>query len=194
MKLIFADIEPGGRLKLQAFGSDGTPYRLKQLDGVENITPLYSDVIAGLPSLFKITNYHFSDSYEVSTENGTVSITDNIVTYIAETEGLGGFRLNGYLHEAWVTANEPGTPVLVHPRNGMEDLPQDTVLVSSGFFAPNPLMVHVKTHWQVARDPEFQDLVMDVDSETHLLQIPIQGVEEGGVYYVRLAHTGEIPD
>ena len=191
--ILKAMIEPGGRVQLTTCDAAGAVMPIDALDLTRSTAVLGWSLSVGVEYTFNIVMKHFSDSYAVRTENGSVSISGNVVKYTAAYVGDGGFWLNGTFHAASIIKNQPREPLLTAPvANTL--VPSTTVgLVSTGFVSEDPTVVHTSTRWQVATDPAFTSLVMDVTSTTALTSIPATGLSRGKTYYMRVMHIGTKP-
>lgn len=188
--LIRADIESGGRLKL-LIKTAGDEY--EDIDAGETVKGLSVSgrvVGAGVPATFKITNYHFCDTYKVRTNNGTVSISGDTVTYTAAVGGAGGFWVNGSFVAVTVVADQPFKPSITYPANNQTGILKTATMLSSAFSAPAGTWTHVRSRWQIARDQYFGDIVLDTESPTALVSFVANGLVSKTSYYVRVKHIG----
>ena len=66
-----------------------------------------SQLYANVPNFFLISNYDSRRVYNVSTTNGTISITDDLILYVPENTGPGGFTVNNRTYSGTVLAGNP---------------------------------------------------------------------------------------
>jgi sugar lactone lactonase YvrE len=66
-----------------------------------------SQLYANVPNFFLISNYDSRRVYNVSTTNGTISITDDLILYVPEDTGPGGFTVNNRTYSGTVIAGNP---------------------------------------------------------------------------------------
>lgn len=66
-----------------------------------------SQLYANVPNFFLISNYDSRRVYNVSTTNGTISITDDLILYVPENTGPGGFTVNNRTYSGTVIAGNP---------------------------------------------------------------------------------------
>lgn len=189
LPIVLVEIEEGGRLVLNVRKNDGSLVRIDQNDVVRNVV-YGGSTYEGVTSTFVISNYHFSDTYVVSTDNGTVSIENDTIQYTPATHGFSGFYLNGSFQSVIVLENKPIQPTIDYPIDSSIGVLIDASAQSSAFTAANPSLVHVSTQWQIATDPEFLNIVMDVTT-TDLEEIPMTGITYQGWYYLRCRHIAE---
>lgn len=189
--LLRGEIEQGGRLRLEAKDRTGTFIRLNQADEIQDLNPSVQ-VVVGVPHTYKIPNRHFCDVYEVSCVNGTIVDEDEVLTYTPAYSGHGEVKVNGTIFPLTVKEDKPLTPTITYPINGDTTLPNGFEIHTSAFSAPNPLMTHYATHWQIASDGNFITLVYDVVSTTDLVTMITSGLAEGTPYYIRAQHIGQV--
>lgn len=188
---IVVNTEPGGRLLVEVRRRDGELERINQNDKIVDSEP-GTPLVAGLAHAFSLLNYHFSDTYLVSVENGTVTSMDYPALYITpEAEGECAITINGTTQFFHVVANRPDTPTILYPENNTLNLPVNFEIHTSEFSAPNPYMEHYATRWQVATDPEFQTIAYDVTSTTDKIQTVTSGLKNNIQYYIRAYHIGQ---
>lgn len=147
-------------------------------------------VTEGILETFKIVNHHFCDLYEVSTTNGVVTLTDDIISYTAAIPGAGGFTLNGVFHAVEVIQAGPVTPSLITPSNEEGNVITEPVLVSTGYVTQEPDLTHYATRWQIATDAAFTNIIADVTSQTELDSWMAPALTPGVTYYARVQHQG----
>ena len=191
--LIKASIESGGRMAIMAYDSYGRALQIDELDSVKSSARLNWTISVNVEYTFTILHKHFSDAYEVTTENGTAYISGTTVKYTPAIIGAGGFALNGTFHPMTITANQPLQPAITLPVADTLYPTTEVALTSSAFVAEDATVTHTSTRWQVATDPDFLNIVMDVTSTTGLTGIAATGLSRGKTYYTRSKHIGTKP-
>ena len=190
-KLLFVEIESGGILRIEAQDNSGKMHRVNQADEIQDTDPTLP-VVVGVNHIFRITNFHFCDNYVISCINGTYVLVGDYIHYTAAAEGYGEIKVNGTILPFMVLSNQPLMPEITYPEQGAIDLPDGFEITTSPFVSADPNMVHVATHWQIATDPNFTDLVYDQTSTTDLVDLVTFGLDEGTPYYIRAQHIGEV--
>ena len=152
--------------------------------------PLLS-VPAGLPFYYQLTSWHFSDDYSVATDNGTVELQDGgTIIYTPAVVGAGGFSVNGYVFALTIVDNVPVPPNIEVPAPN-STISQATFTVDTGSFQTrDPAMSHYATHWQIATDAGFTQLVVDEVSTTSLTSYTVTGLAMRANYFVRAKFIG----
>ena len=191
--IIKANIESGGRVSLVVHDSVGVPLRLDGLDYTKTSARLKWTISVGVEYSFEMVSKHFSDTYEVSTSNGTAYISDKYVKYTPAVIGEGGFWLNGTYHAMTIVKNQPLQPTITAPVVDTLYANTQVALATGSFVAEDATVTHTSTRWQVATDPDFINIVMDVTSTTGLTGITATGLSRGKTYYVRAMHIGNKP-
>jgi len=186
------DITPGqaGRIFIKARNDGNTLLHVCQDDRAVSQNMFNWALTATVTGTYRIVNHHFCDEYDVRTNNGTVSVTDDIVSYTPATEGAGGFWLNGTFYEVTVLYPGPIKPAVTSPIEGAVDQLPTIDLISPAFVTELPGMTHYATQWQVATDIGFTNIIHDETSQTDLLIHTVSGLESLTTYYVRVRHIG----
>lgn len=190
--LLLLEIQDGGRLQISVRDNDGVLVPIDQKEKVINTAAVGRLCYVGVPTVFEITNYHFCDDYDVRTPNGTISLNESTITYTPAVIGPGGF----YVNQTWVPITvedtAPYTPAMTYPAPDQADLLNETTLIASNYAAPTPGMSHTATQWQVATDPGFVNLVVDITSTTSLHELTVSNLTALVWYYVRVRYIGEL--
>jgi len=191
--ILKSEIEPGGRLKLQALNGYGELVQINGEDTARSLAKFNWSITVGIEATFDIATSHFSDTYNVSTKNGTVHVAGNQVKYVPATVGVGGFLLNGTMHVVDVIKNAPVRPTLLSPTTGGISPTVYPVLSSSAYNVDDTTIVQSSSRWQIATDPEFVNIVVDVESTTALTALKSPLLIRGVTYYARVMHIGTKP-
>lgn len=186
-----ADIEEGGRLVLQTVDGSQQAVPISLATAVESLNLFNWSVTVGLISQFKIKNYHFSDHYFVKTQNGKVWIIDDIIYYQPNVSGEGGFTINGTYYRVYVLDVAPAKPSIVYPEDNSENIPTQAEFVASQFISEDPALRHIRSRWQIAKDPDFVDIILDREGGDILNMLQAYRLQYGQELYVRVQHVGE---
>ena len=190
-ELLRVEIEPGGRLLVEAKNRDGEYARIHQADEIQDTTPSLP-VVVGVQHIFRLPNSHFCDKYDVSVINGSFTFDGEYIYYTPLEEGYGEIRVNGTIKPLVVITNRPLTPTITYPPQGAIDLPDGFEITTSAFVSADPSMSHYATRWQIATDPDFVEVVFDETSTTDLVDMATFGLDEGIAHYIRALHIGQI--
>lgn len=189
---ILMELHESGRMSLGIRKNNGDLAYIDEKDEVINTGVGARVCFTGVPSVFRINNYHFCDDYDVSCSNGTVTVVNDLITYTPATIGEGGF----YLNKSWIgiTVEEPSPyqPEMVYPADYQTEIPEEITLVASDYATPIPGMNHTQTQWQMATDEAFTQLVVDVTTAASLTSLVVTGLSPSIWYYVRVRYIGEL--
>ena len=188
-----SEIEPGGRLRLLAKDAYGELIPINGEDTTRSLAKFNWSITVGIEATFDIATKHFSDTYTVSTTNGTVKIVGSKVKYTPTVVGAGGFMLNGTMHRVEVIKNAPVRPALTAPEKAFVSTSVYPVLSSTAYNVDDTAITHSASRWQVATDPEFINIVIDVESSTALTALKTTELIRGEQYYARVMHIGTKP-
>jgi len=189
--ILRADIEEGGRLVLQTVDGNQQPVPISLATAVESLNLFNWSVTVGLISEFKIKNYHFSDLYFVKTQNGKAWINEDRIFYQPEVSGEGGFTINGTHYSVYVLDVAPAKPSIVYPKDDSENISTQAEFVASKYVSEDPSLRHVRSRWQIAKDPDFVDIIFDKEGEDILNMLQAYRLQYGQELYVRVQHIGE---
>lgn len=192
--VIKADLSLSGKVYVKVLDAQQNLILANQADKIQRQTRFVGKLTKNLTGQYKIQNYHFCDEYRVSTENGVVSIAGDTITYTPAVEGSGGFTLNGSFYSIEILPEGPLKPSLYSPVDQETGVSASLTLISNSFDSEEVGWVHTATHWQLARNAEFTDLVVDDLSTTNLLTYECPQLDSLGVYYVRIRHVGELAE
>ena len=111
-------------------------------------------------STYTITDFDRFLTYNVSTDNGAVSLTDNIISYTPDSPGTGHLYINGKTYTLSVTDKIITAPTITTPVNNTAELgPNVTVAASAFSTVPVSSDTHSATDWEIASDIDFTVLV-----------------------------------
>lgn len=187
------DIEEGGRVSVGVKNFYGDFVPIDRLDQVKSLNKFNWTISVNAEATFEMISKHYSDAYDATTDNGTVKIVGTQVKYTPTAVGVGGFTLNGTKHNVTVIANQPVKPSLTLPTEGSVALPPIPVLASTAFVSDDVTVTHTSSRWQIATDPLFVNIVLDVESTTSLTTFQSSRLSNGVTYYSRVKHIGTKP-
>jgi len=191
--VLTAEILTNGQLKLTTTNLLGQTVQLSLGEKIKSENALNWEVVVGLNAIFKVTNHHFTDLYTVSTTNGTVSVTDGVITYIPSTIGQGGFIINGQKVNVTVVQDKVGKPNVILPKNQSTGVSRYVEAASSDFKVQNTTITHAYSRWQVASDASFIQIIYDGADVSNLTRLKLPKLKNGQKYYVRIQHFGKKP-
>ena len=146
----------------------------------------------GANSTFIITNYDSFSSYEVSTTNGTVSISEDTIVYTPVNEnGVGGFTVNGELFSIQVLEKRPVTPTITSPVDGSTNIKNTVVITANDFAMSSGSDTHVASDWQISTTPTFTSVLYESINDTTNKTIWVSGtLAPSSSYYIRVRYKG----
>ena len=144
---------------------------------------------------FVITNYDPNYNYSVSVTDGTVSITDSIITFQSpSTEGTVYMTVTRNDVDVVFVINvvQPyiETPTIIDPTNGATNISTNYTIVASSFNVINGTDTHISSDWQLATDSSFTNIIaQSLNDSTNLTSWPVS-LSTGTTYYVRVRYNG----
>lgn len=95
---------------------------------------------------------------------------------------------------AFTTEQQPRivTPSVTSPADGAGNQELSVTITTSAFAKVNTPDTHSQTHWQIATDDSFTNLVLDSASATDLTSRAVSGLNYWTNYYVRVRHQGSV--
>lgn len=124
------------------------------VDGVEG--PI--SVVKGSANTYVINNYDAFTTYALTAIGGSVSRSEELISYIAPTAlGASGFVLNGRAISILVVENNVVTPVIAV--TDTPGIPVTLNLTGSAFAMRGVADTHLNTDWQIATDVGFTNIV-----------------------------------
>lgn len=190
--ILIADIEEGGRLKLNAMTKTGEMVRVAIGDQATNLSAAVWEAVAGYTTTYTLPSHHFSDTYLVATDNGVVKMVGNIVHYTPAVFGNGGFWVNGVFHNVLVRPAAPITPVITLPVTGALETAPTVACATAAYSANIAGSTHYSTRWQIATDANFVNIVSDVISTTDKITYTSPYLTGGVKHYLRAKHIGQV--
>ena len=138
-----------GSIHSQLSGLDVSPH----LDGSPTV---YVNEI----STYTITDFDRFLTYNISTDNGAVSLTDNIISYTPDSPGVGHLYINGKTYTLSVTDKIITAPTLTTPVTNTAELGPNVTFAATAFATvPVSSDLHAATDWEIASDNDFTVLV-----------------------------------
>lgn len=158
-------------------------------------------VFPGSSNTYTITNFDDFSTYAVSTNVGTVSRSDEVITLdIGAGETAEGVILSIERDGATATyqlaigAQSVAQPSILSPADGATNVGETPTLTTSGFQTyPGGADTHASTDWQVATDSGFTAVVFESLADASNLEaitVPTATLSESTTYYVRARHNG----
>lgn len=191
--LIDVNVDSGGRLILSTTDATGQVVQIDQQELIKTLNAGGWIGAEGVEGSYQIVNYHFANDYVVSTTNGTVRVVNDMIYYTPALRGNGGFLVNGTFCAVTVSTSDPLKPSVTSPTYNDVAQSKTVALTTNAFSDADNTVTHTSTRWQIATDPAFTNLVMDVTSTTYLTSIQVTGLDWGGSYYARARHIGTKP-
>lgn len=188
-----AEITPNGQLKLTTTDLMGQTTQLSLGEKIKSENPLNWEAVVNMAARFKVANHHFTDTYTVSTTNGTVSVSEGIVSYTPSFVGSGGFTINGQYVPVTVVVDKVGKPKITSPSSLATGLSIYPEVTSTDFKVQNTAITHSYSRWQVATDAGFTTIVYDGTDPVNLTRLKLPRLKNGQKYYVRVQHFGKKP-
>ncbi|MFP6364635.1 kelch repeat-containing protein [Pseudomonas aeruginosa] len=172
-----------------------TPPALVNLDGPELIYP-------GSNNNYRITDFNFASTWDVATDFGTVSRSGDTVTLAIPPNAAAGIVSLTVIRDGGkevfkiplgaAAIQKPSITAPIHASTGNTFEP---ILTSSAFQVfPAGFNSHVKTHWQIASDEGFTNLILNRESAENLRSLPLSEVPlrlaPSTRYYLRARYIG----
>lgn len=163
--------------------------RLNVIDGRPHAEGLLS-INLGSSITYNITNFDSFEVYVLSSDNGTITRIEDVLTYTPAVAGPGGFTINGKVFTVTVLPNELATPSITNPVNNAVDLGASVTVEASAFAAiPAGSESHISTDWELATDSNFTQMVQQSLADTvNKTNWPLVGLAAGTTFYVRVRY------
>lgn len=179
-------LDSNGKVPVVHFPSSGLGNAVS-VDG--NVT-----VTASTTNLFQITDYDSFKTYTVTSARSTVSVTDSVITYIAdETPGADTIVINGRTFPVTVVAALPNAPIIGTPVEGDQTINSNSTFVGNGFSmnAEGVTDTHESSDWQLATDAGFTSIAKSVTANTTYKTFwDVTGLAPNTTYYLRVRYKG----
>jgi len=182
----------GGTVGLNAQGKipgsrfpNGNGYNKVNVDGSLN-------VVAGTTVQFQITDFDSFRSYSISADVGTVSRTNDIITYTAPASlQTATLTVNGRAISLAIVAGRPAQPKILAPFDNAVGVTTAVTATSSAFNALGPADTHQDSDWQLASDVNFTNILQQsLASTTNKTTWTPATLSNLTVYYLRVRHRG----
>ena len=163
--------------------------RLNVIDGRPHTEGLVSIYLGDAPT-YLITNFDSFQVYTLSTTNGTITLTDDILTYTPAVAGPDGFTVNGKLFSITVKPGEIVTPSITNPADNTIDLNASVTLTGSAYqILPAGGESHLNTDWELATDTGFTSVVFSSYNDTvNKTDWTVNGLFSNMTYYARMRY------
>jgi hypothetical protein len=141
-------------------------------------------------NVYAINNYDEFKDYTAVAINGSVSVTNNLITYIAPSElGIGQFYINNRLVTVTVVASIVNKPRITSPAVGAENIPKSINITSSAFIVRGATDSHEGSDWQLSKNSAFTNIVTStVDDTVNKTSWLVDNLLENTTYYIRVRH------
>ena len=172
--------------------SNSSGRRLKSGDNdivsVKGPTSVYTNSVQE----YEITDYDSSRQYSINAISGSVSIVDDVITYIAPAvSGVSGFIVNGVRYSITTLTSKIVKPTLLTPTSGSTNTASAVTMTISAFSLTNGADTHQSTSWQIATNSSFKNPVVKLDKSTdNLTSLTVYGLSANTKYYVRFKQFG----
>ena len=183
--------QPGGPLSLDSQGKLTIPVSQIRLGTAVAVNgPLTAE--SGVPTQYQITNYHATTSYIISTDNGTVTRNQDIITYTpGNFTGESGFTVNGKRYNIIVSGRSVVRPSVQVPSNNATNVATTVAISSNAFSVTSGTDTHLSTTWQLATDGAFTTIALQSpDDTTNKVSWPVTDLLAGQTYYLRARYKG----
>jgi hypothetical protein len=139
---------------------------------------------------YTITNYDEFKDYTVRAINGSVSIVNNIVTYIApDLLGEGRFYINSRLVIVNVVQSVVNKPKITSPITASENIPKSINIIGSAFVVRGAGDSHESSSWQLSLNKAFTNIVTQVtDDILNKTSWLVNNLVENTTYYIRVKY------
>ena len=163
--------------------------RLNVIDGRPHTEGLVSIYLGDAPT-YLITNFDSFKVYTLSTTNGTVTLTDDILTYTPATAGPGGFTVNGKIFSITVNPGAIVTPSITNPADNTIDLNASVTLTGSAYqILPVGGESHLNTDWELAADTGFTTIVFSTYNDAaNKTSWTVSNLFSNMTYYARVRY------
>lgn len=155
-------------VELQVASQDASPVLVKMKRGIYLTGP--TSLYYGETGSYTIVNYSSTESYALSSSDGTTGRSTNTVTFMVSNTGLsvGSFTLNDRVISVPLKVVNPVTPSITSPTNNATGVSLTPTLTASAFamnWAGSP-ETHQSSDWEVSTDPNFTTLVASSYNDT----------------------------
>lgn len=149
------------------------------------------DFYVGSSNTLSITNYDANTSYAVSASAGTISINGSNVTFVAPaTPQAVTLTIGGRQVVANVIALAPVRPKITVPTYGSTNQALTGLQITGNAFQiPSGTPSHQQSDWQLATDPNFNNIVQQSLNDTvNKTTWTVNGLTALTIYYVRVRY------
>ena len=190
--------QPNGPAKMPANGQiSGSMFTGSADAGVSLFGP--TSVFVSTTNTYTITNYDIATTYTVSGTGGTVSISGETVTYVANaTVENGTIVINGKTFTIPKTDQVPAAPTVTVPVDNATNQGSSVSFTSSAFSTQKAGDTHASSDWEVSTNSGFTAVVKSSYSDaTNKTNITFSGLSVSTTYYMRVRYrssSGKVGD
>ena len=149
-----------GKIPNTTLGSDKTAVCI---NGPEVIPELVA-------AQYTITNYEANRSYTITTSHGTITRSNDIITFTpianVNLNEIRTFLVDGKQYEILVYKTNSFKPTIVTPVSGSLHQPVQPTITSNAPPLVNGESIHISTDWQIATDTGFTNIVASTTDDT----------------------------
>ena len=150
--------------------ADATGTKTIKVDAIPTISGDTS-IYVGYPNTYQITNYGTDRQYVVHSDDGEISINGDQVTFTVTNAALSTAKFTINQTEYTVTVKTTGVqaPTITSMVDGATDVDYVGLTVTSSAFAldnPQATDTQVSADWQIATDPNFENIVFQSLNDT----------------------------
>ena len=148
-------------------------------------------VYTGVSSTHKITNYDMATSYAVSGVLGSVTLSGDTLTYVANSvAGVGSFTVNGCVFPITVMQSTVTTPAITSPVNNATEIAPNAVLTSTAYTPSGSSGAHASSTWQLSTRNDFATIAFSKENDTvNLTSATFNNLPLATTYYARVRYT-----
>lgn len=151
-----------------------------------------ANVYVGSSNTYTISNYDSQIVYTLSAQNGTISRSGSIITYVTgNTPSGGGFTINGKSYAITINASIVVAPTITSPVDGAAGMSSSVTITSSEFAYGGTVDTQTGSSWELSDSPDMSNPVAVLtNSSIHLTSWVVDGLSPNTAYYVRVKHIG----
>ncbi len=181
--------QPNGPAKVPANGQiSGSMFTGSADAGVSLSGP--TTVFVSTTNTYTITNYDITTSYTVSGTGGTVSISGETVTYLANaTTGSGKIVINGKTFTITKSDQVPLTPTVSSPVDNATNQGSSVTYTASAFSTEKVGDTHANSDWEVSTSSSFASVAKSSYADaTNKTSWTATGLSASTTYYMRVRY------
>ena len=138
------------------------------------------------PTIYTISNYDSSKTYTVSVSNGTATVNENKITVIVTSATSFTLTVNTKIYPITSVDTIINKPSITFPTNNVINMGESVVIITSPYTAYGDHGGHNSTDWQVSRNSNFTDIVINNQGDTERkTSFTILNLTNNTEYYLR---------